>query len=238
MKRPIMRMSIATVLLTIVVIGCGKLPIKQYYVINYLPSSTRERQHDTPYPFTIRLRDFSIEEAYNRPQIVYRQSPFELGYYVYRVWAVKPTRMITDLVYKHLQSAKLVSNVIRRYDEGHPDYELSGMIEALEEYDSEELWFAHLAIRVNLVRLSDGMQVYTRRFDLRKRVYQHQPEYVIREMSVITETILTQVIYDLDAKLAEEHGLVIDTGTNSMDDIQEVDMAPSITDTTASKETE
>ena len=47
-----------------------------------------KRQNPNPYPITIRLKEFSIEEAYNRPQIVYRQSPFQLKYCVYRVWAV------------------------------------------------------------------------------------------------------------------------------------------------------
>lgn len=193
----------------IIVSGCGKVPIKEYYILNYLPTADKNLKQRKPYQVTIRLREFNIEEAYNRPQIVYRQSPFQLRYYVYRVWAVKPTRMITDLVYKHLVSANLVSSVIRRFDEGpKPDYELSGMIEALEEYDSEELWFAHLAFRLKLVSLSDGKTVYTRRFDHRKRVFQHEPEYVIREMSSLMEYAMTQAINDIDVKLAEEFGQV------------------------------
>ena len=201
--RPLLAMCIL-----LIVFGCGKVPIKQYYVLNYLPGSARDRLHHSPYPFTIRLREFDIEEAYNRPQIVYRQSPFQLRYYVYRVWAVKPTRMITDLIYKHLMSSMLVSSIVRRFDEGKkPDYELSGMIEALEEYDSDELWFAHLALRLNLTRINDGQTIYSRRFDLRKRVFQHDPEYVVREMSVLMEYAITQAIHDMDIKLGQEFGL-------------------------------
>lgn len=186
--------------------GCGSVPTKQYYVLNYLPSMNK-RQNPNPYPITIRLKEFNIEEAYNRPQIVYRQSPFQLKYYVYRVWAVKPTRMITDLVHKHLVSANLASSIVRRFDEGKkPDYELSGIIEALEEYDSEELWFAHLAFRINLVRTGDGRVLYTRRFDLRKKVYQKEPEFVIREMSALMEYAMTQAVHDMDIKLAQEFG--------------------------------
>ncbi len=188
--------------------GCGKVPVKQFYILNYLPSSNRDQLHPSPYPYTIRLRELDIEEAYNRPQIVYRQSPFQLRYYVYQVWAVKPTRMITDLLNKHLVTSNLVSSVIRRYDEGpKPDYELNGTIEALEEYDSEELWFAHLCIRFNLVRLKDGKTIYTRRFDNRKKVFQREPEYVIREMSALMEYIINQAIHDIDVKLAQEMGL-------------------------------
>jgi ABC-type uncharacterized transport system auxiliary subunit len=208
-------MSIRTVLAVIFTffvlltfIGCGRVPFKQFYELNYLPSAIVNRHHDKPYPFVIRLKEFDIEEAYNRPQIVYRQSPFELRYYVYRVWAVKPSRMITDLVYKHLLNANMVSSVIRRYDEGvKPEYELSGMIEALEEYDSDELWFAHIALRVNLIHTSEGRIVYNKRFDLRKKVLAHDPELVIREMSALIEFAITQAVQDLDAKLAEETGL-------------------------------
>lgn len=198
-------------------IGCAKVPVKQYYILNYLPSTTRDRLYPSPYPYTIRLRELDIEEAYNRPQIVYRQSPFQLRYYVYQVWAVKPTRMITDLLNKHLVTANLVSSVIRRYDEGpRPDYELNGTIESLEEYDSEELWFAHMCIRLNLVCLKDGKTIYTRRFDHRKKVFQHEPEYVIREMSALMEYIVNQAIHDIDVKLAHEMGIKLPQ--NSTDD--------------------
>ena len=189
-----------------IVAGCGSIPLRHFYEMNYLPSSHWNRQSPAPYPCTIRVADFDIEQAYNRPEIVYRQSPFQLQYYYYRVWAVKPARMITDLAYKHLEMSRIAAHLVRRYDESpKPDYELSGYIEAVEEYDSDELWFAHLALTINLTRISDGSSVYTRRFDLRKRVYQHTPEYVIRELSSLMEYVMTQVIHDIDVKFAAEY---------------------------------
>jgi ABC-type uncharacterized transport system auxiliary subunit len=188
-------------------VACASVPLKQYYLLNYIPSSSTGRASPSPWPCTIRLRDFAIEEAYNRPQIVYRQSAFELQYDYYRSWAVKPDRMVSDLIYKHLLTAGIASNVIRRFDEGpKPDYELSGMIEALDEYDSQELWFAHIALRINLIRISDGTSMYTKRFDLRKRVFEHKPENVIRELSSLMEYIMTQAIADIDTRLAKEYG--------------------------------
>jgi ABC-type uncharacterized transport system auxiliary subunit len=188
-------------------LGCVRLQVKQYYLLNYSPSSSRDRLNPGAYPCTVRLREFDIEDAYTQPQIVYRQSPFQLRYYVYRVWAVKPQRMITDLLHKHLLAANLVSNVMRRFDEGNkPDYEISGIIEAIEEYDSDQLWFAHLALRINLTRIKDGRTMYSRRFDQRKRVFQHEPEYVVREMSALMEYTFTQAIHDFDAILSSEYG--------------------------------
>ena len=81
------------------------------------------------------------------------------------------------------------------------------MIEAIEEYDSEEIWLAHLAIRFKLTDLDDGKFLYNRRFDHRKRVYENDPEYVIKEMSAILEFILNQLTHDLDVVLAREYGI-------------------------------
>ena len=201
------KVLIIMVIIVLTLTGCGKVPLKQYYQLNYLPGAIMNRKFDIPYPIVVRLKEFDIEEAYNRPQIVYRQSPFELRYYVYRVWAVKPAQMITDLVYKHLLNANMISSVVRRFDEGaKPEYELSGMVEALEEYDSDELWFAHVALRISLVHTSEGRIVYNKRFDLRKKVLEHDPELVIREMSALVEYAITQAVQDISIKLAEETG--------------------------------
>ena len=192
---------------------CGTIPVKQYYVLNYMPTQPAGRLLASPYPFTIRLKELDIEDAYNRSQIVYRQSPFELRYYFYKLWAVKPNKMITDLIQKHLASINFVSHVIRRFDEGiKPSYELGGVIEALEEYDSDQLWYAHLAIRLSLTRLSDGRVMYSRDFDNRKRIYQYSPDNVVREMSAILEFIMDQAVRDMDVVLNREYGL---SGTKS-----------------------
>ncbi|OGS37652.1 MAG: hypothetical protein A2293_17210 [Elusimicrobia bacterium RIFOXYB2_FULL_49_7] len=187
--------------------GCGTLPIKKYYLLNYIPTPPQARLNEAPYPFTLRLKEFSIEDAYARPQIVYRQSPYELQFYFYQVWAVKPAQMINDLVFKHLAAMNLIRAVVRRYDGGaKPDFELSGAIEAIDEYDSEEVWFAHMALRFRLTRLTDGRVIYTRRFDNRKRVFQNNPQNVVKEMSAIMEFIMDQVVGDLDTILSNENG--------------------------------
>ncbi len=195
---------------------CGKIPVKKFYMINYEPEPLLERKTTGPYPYSIRIKDFSIERAYAKQEIVYRKSPYELQYYYYRVWAVKPTQMITDMVQKHIASTGIVSQVVRRLDEGiTPDYELSGTIEAIEEYDSDEIWFAHLAIRMVLTRMKDNRTVYYRRFDKRKKVSQHEPEYVINVLSQVMDFIMTQALHDIDVVLADEHGI---TANNSIDD--------------------
>jgi ABC-type uncharacterized transport system auxiliary subunit len=116
--------------------------------------------------------------------------------------------MLTDLFFKHLSTAQLVSGLVRRFDEGRkPDFELTGFIDAMEEYDSEDMLFAHISIRLNLTRLSDGVMIYSRSFDHRKKVYSRETGLVIKEMSRIVEYVFTEAISDIDGKLAVEFGV-------------------------------
>jgi ABC-type uncharacterized transport system auxiliary subunit len=184
----------------------GTVPVKQYYVLNYVPVQPPNRLRSAPYPYTVRIKELDIEDAYSRPSIVYRQSPFELRYYFYRLWAVKPSRMITDLIYKHLSTINFVSGLVRRFDEGaKPDYELSGLVEAVEEYDSDQLWFAHISVRLTLTRVSDAAVVYSKLFDNRKRVFNYSPDNVVKEMSAVIEFIMDQAVQDLDSVFSKEN---------------------------------
>jgi ABC-type uncharacterized transport system auxiliary subunit len=198
--------------------GCSAPPMKKYYVLNYVPEPLKSRLNPAPYPCTFRVKEFSIEKAYDQQSIVYRTSAYELGRYFYRVWAVSPPDMFADLFQKHLDALSLVSHVVRRIDEGaKPDFELNGMIEAIEQYESDETWFAHLAFRLSLTRLSDNRIVYSRRFDNHKQVPDHDPVQVVRELSRILDVLMTQAVHDIDVVLAREYGIstnpVSDTAT-------------------------
>jgi ABC-type uncharacterized transport system auxiliary subunit len=219
------KIGILVLLMFFAFIDCGKIVVKKFYIINYEPEPLLDRKMTGPYPYTIRIKDFSIERAYAKQQIVYRKSPYELQYYYYRVWAVKPTQMITDMIQKHIASTGIVSHVVRRLDEGTaPDYELSGAIEAIEEYDSEEIWFAHLAIRMVLTRMKDNRTIYYRRFDKRKKVNQHEPEFVINVMSQVMDFIMTQALHDIDVVLADEYGVGSqDTDKDDFNSLQDPD---------------
>jgi len=200
-------MFLTLLIAALVMAGCGIVPVKKYYLLNYIPMALQNRLNETPYPSIIRLKDLSIEEAYARPQIVYRQNAYQLQFYFYQVWAVKPARMINDLIFKHLVAVDIARGIVRRYDGGEkPDFELSGTIEAIDEYDSDQVWFAHMALRFQLTRTSDGQTVYSRRFDKRKRVFKNDPQSVVKEMSSIMEFIMNQVVGDLDQVLDSANG--------------------------------
>jgi len=175
----------------------------KYYVLDYAPTPPKERLEKGAYPFVMRMRDCNIAEAYRRSQIVYRQSANQMQFYGYHLWAVDPDRMITDLTVKHLKAARLFQNVTRYVENYVPDFLLTCEIQAVEEYDSKEQWFAHLAVEYQLEDAKNNAIVWKKMFDLRKSVPQQEPVYVVRELSFLAETINERLTRELEVVLDE-----------------------------------
>ncbi|MDB5103842.1 MAG: putative lipoprotein [Fibrobacteres bacterium] len=185
--------------------GCffAKPQVTQYYVLDYLPTPPKERLEKGPYPFVLRVRDCSIAEAYRRSQIVYRQSANQMQFYGLHLWAVDPDRMINDLAVKHLKAARLFDNVTRSVENYVPDFFLSCDIQAVEEYDSKEQWYAHMAIEYQLEDAKTSEIVWKKLYDLRKTVPQQEPVYIVRELSTLLENVNDRLVQELEVTLDE-----------------------------------
>jgi ABC-type uncharacterized transport system auxiliary subunit len=151
----------------------------------------------------VRVRDCSIAEAYRRSQIVYRQSANQIQFYGLHLWAVDPDRMVTDLVTKHLKAARLFDNVTRSVENYVPDYFLSCDIQAIEEYDNKDQWYAHMAIEYQLENAKSNQIVWKKLYDLRKDVRQQEPVYIVRGLSFLVENINDRLVKELEVVLDE-----------------------------------
>jgi cholesterol transport system auxiliary component len=186
--------------------ACGffaKTQVTQYYLLDYLPTPPMERIEKGPYPYVVRVRDCSIAEAYRRSQIVYRQSANQVEFYGLHLWAVDPDRMVTDLLVKHLKAAVLFDNVTRSIENYVPDFFLSCDIQGIEEYDSKEQWYAHMAIEYQLENAKTNQIVWKKLYDLRKNVAKQEPVYIVRELSNLVENINDRLVKEMEVVLDE-----------------------------------
>ncbi len=189
-------------------VGCSAIPEETFFTLAY---SLRPPAADArPLAGAVRVRDLDIAPAYDKDRIVYRFSPYQFQYYNYMLWAVKPNKMVTDLVARHLDRAAVFESVQREYGDNPPEYELAGMLEAIEELDSGDEWFAHLVMSLQLIRRADGRAVWSKRIDAQKRVYNKQPVYVVRAISELLEAELEAVIEELRTTLARRRAAAED----------------------------
>jgi len=181
--------------------GCGffgGVKENSYYQLDYVPTP-KEMFNESVYPYSVRIRDFDVSEAYRRNNIVYRQSPYKLHFYNYELWAVKPEYLVSDMLFRHLDAARIFSEVRRSIDVEEPDFTVSGTIRALEEYDNQDEWYAHLAMNMHLQENRTKKILWSREWDYRKKVSNLETIYVVRGLSELLEYINNEAVADIDS---------------------------------------
>ncbi|MBP7127137.1 membrane integrity-associated transporter subunit PqiC [Myxococcota bacterium] len=188
--------------------GCGSAPQKAYFTLSYPLADDRAADSRPPlHPVRMRLRPFEVALPYDRPQMVYRQSPYEFQYDPYRLWATKPQHMLRELVADHLRAARLVEEVTRTYGEEPPPYELKGEVLAIEELDARDAWFGHLAMRFELVRTRDQVTLWHYQFDRKRQVGKQSPALIVRAQSEILQEEMRRVTAELDRAISRDRGV-------------------------------
>jgi ABC-type uncharacterized transport system auxiliary subunit len=188
--------------------GCGsaKVHSRDYYTLFYALTD-QERLHPQPaHPQVLRVRDFTVELAYDRQEIVYRYSPYQLEFYNYHQWVTKPQKMLTEMCWRHLRHANVFRDVTRSLKETLPEYELEATVQNIEEFDSDPEWYAHLAMTFRLIDYKTRAVVWHYSFDERRKVHNQSVVYVVRALSQILEERMGVVVGQLDTFLTGLQG--------------------------------
>ena len=145
----------------------------------------------------VRVRDMDTPSVYEKFQIVVRRSPYQLRYSDQNVWAVKPNQMISDVVANALESSNSFTNVTRQLLDARPSYTISGKVQAIELYDSGDLWFAHLSIHLHLTRFGDGASIWAFEFDKRKEIAAGEFDHGVRALSELLYQAISAAIQEM-----------------------------------------
>lgn len=147
----------------------------------------------------VRVRNLDTDRVYEKFQIVVRRSPYELGYSAKHVWAVKPNEAVSDLLAAALETSATFSAVTRELLDTRPQFVVSGTLHAVEVYDSDDLWFAHLGMSLHLSRFRDGERIWSYDFDQRKEVNSGDFGHAVRALSELLDGAMTRIIEELAA---------------------------------------
>jgi ABC-type uncharacterized transport system auxiliary subunit len=113
------------------------------------------------------------------------------------MWAVKPEYLVSDMLFSHLTASEIFLEVRRSLDVDEPDFIINGTIRALEEYDNQDEWYAHLAMNMNLQDNRTKKILWSREWDYRKKVSNLETIYVVRGLSELLELINNEAIADI-----------------------------------------
>ena len=159
-------------------------PVRRFYVLHappeaaFAPTATKASNDAL-----VRVRDMDCESAYDRFQMVVRKSPFELAYRQKDVWAVKPGRMVSDLLARALQSRGLFRAVSRELGERRPDWLVSGELHVLELEQLTDAWAAHVDFSLQVVNVDSQDIVWSGQFVEREPCLSHDYAIAVEAMS-------------------------------------------------------
>lgn len=189
------------VLIVLFLQGCLSSPVKRYYQLHMeVDQSVGSPQIDR----SLMVGPMEVDSAYNDYRMVYRLSPYEMNYYSYEYWIKKPVQMVRDSVVDYLSSGTAFKKVITKYAEGNPDLVLRAKVNALEEYDRADAWFAHLNMVITIKDFRTDKIVLVYRIDRRKKLTEKKVGKVAIGLSIILEEELAKMMEQLALTLKTE----------------------------------
>lgn len=179
-------------------LGGGSSEPTKYYTIAVEKISTPVT--DSYKDKRLQVRKFTIEPAYQRVNIVYRESAYDFMFYDLDLWASRPEHMIAQITGEYMTKSGLFKSVETKAS-GKPDYELMGHITAIEEIDEENAQYAHLALQLTLKAPDSDTPIWQASYDERKSMDDREPRTTAESLSRLLASIMENFLSEIASKL-------------------------------------
>jgi ABC-type uncharacterized transport system auxiliary subunit len=124
--------------------GCGAVPQSKYYQLT-TPGEASSAPAGDPLPVTVLVGPLKASHLYREDRLVYATDSEEMGTYQVHRWAVPPTEMMQELLWRSLRASNRYSAVYLLTSGSRGDFLLQGNL-----YDFKELSRSTLAARINI----------------------------------------------------------------------------------------
>ena len=173
-------------LLSFALTGCfggGTSEPTRYYTLA-VENISAPKASETLASKSVTVKKFTIDPAYQRSNIVYRESAYDFMFYDLDLWASRPEHMITRVVTEYVEKSKLFISVIAAGGI-MPDYELSGHIGAIEEVDEGSSQSAHLTISLTFKNVQSSAILWEDKCDKSRSTTSREPRVTAEALSKI-----------------------------------------------------
>ncbi len=187
-----------TILLILFLGGCMSSPSRKYYQLHLIDP---DQPVSKTISKTVLVEPIDIDDLYDDFRIVYRLSPFELNYYSYEFWADKPAKLLQDSITHYLLKKKVFQKVIKETSGGEADLQWKSRIHAIEEVDTQDVWYARLAMDVELIDFKSQERLYFHQFDKQEKLPVKSVGMVPVVISRILEEELDRIIRDISERI-------------------------------------
>lgn len=173
-------LAVAALLSAFTLTGClgGSTEPSRYYTITAESISTSGVASEA----RVHVKKFTIDPAYQRSNIVYRESPYDFMFYDLDLWATRPEQMLTQVTSEYLVKSNYFKSVDLK-PMGKPDFELLGNVDAIEEIDEGSSQEAHLAVQLTFRKVGEDAPLWEKRYDERQSMNKRDAHSVAEALS-------------------------------------------------------
>ncbi|MBC8181264.1 membrane integrity-associated transporter subunit PqiC [candidate division KSB1 bacterium] len=175
------------ILCTFLWLSCStKSVYRQYFILDYRPVlQDSSLKVEEPLPYKVQVRTMKIPRTFDRVGIVVRYSTHQLDYYRYQLWAIRPQIIVSDLIARHISNYNVFQSCQREFLEERPDFEIIGVIDAIEKFDNKAYTAAHLAMKLYLRTYDSYENILSHEFDREEEMPVFRMELFAKKLSDI-----------------------------------------------------
>ena len=146
----------------------------------------------------LQVRKFTIEPAYQRTNIVYRESAYDFMFYDLDLWASRPEHMLAQVASEYLNKSGIFKSVETKTS-GKPDFELLGNIVAIEEVDEGSSQYARLALQLTFRKTESDAALWEKTFDEKLSISNREPRTTAETISKLFGKFMAEALQEIAA---------------------------------------
>ena len=139
--------------------GCGAARPSKYYQLT-VPGDVAPVGDPAPYPVALLLGPLTASHLYREDPIVYSSAGQSMGTYEYHRWAVPPTEMIGDLLFRELRASGRYRSVGSTRSNARGDFVIHGRLYDFKEIDGNPM-LGRMALDLEMRDTKTGTTVWT-----------------------------------------------------------------------------
>lgn len=130
----------------------------------------------------VAVRKFTMDQAYQRTNIVYRESNYQFMFYDLDLWATRPDLMLNKAATEYVKQSGLFE-LNKTGISAKPDYEILGNVDAIEEIDEGSNRYGRLAMQLSLRKTEGDAPICEREYDEKIALNGNEPQHVAEAIS-------------------------------------------------------
>lgn len=147
----------------------------------------------------LQVRKFTIEPAYQRTNIVYRESAYDFMFYDLDLWASRPEHMMAQVASEYLNKSNMFKSVETK-PTGKPDFEFLGNVVAIEEVDEGSSQYAHLAIQLTFRKTESDQAIWEKSFDEKLSMDNREPRTTAETISKLFGKYMEEALNEISTQ--------------------------------------